>query len=457
MSRLTFFSVAIIGIICTFCTCKKDNPCPICPPPQVSSVSLSAEDIQCQEVWLKLKFTDNNNPHGFALLRDGVQVASGSLVTSDTLLIDTTVVAGHTYTYTAHRLNISTVVDVSASLPIHTLDSTSHTINWIVDTLGVQGVVRDCWVFSRDNAWAVGDIHTIETDRFDSTGKWVQPFNAARWDGRKWNLMRIIVRLTYQSSQFEADNDPIYSVFAFSQNEIMFLSSAGGVTKYINGNWVLTTIPYGQAPNGLGKMWGTSMNSMFFAGSNGRIIFYDGSAWTKIPSNTTVDLKDIYGLDANHIWIAGANANDGKSVILSFDGTKWNKIYDSDNVPAQEWYDYKSVWMDNSRLLYLASSGLPRKLNLNTMTFTTINTGQTYVSYNTRGIKQNDFFVTGANSEIVHFNGSSWKLYENIQSLTAHDVWWLTIKAKPDFVMAGGGMWIQNLLNDAPVIARGNR
>ena len=144
-------------------------------------------------------------------------------------------------------------------------------------------------------------------------------------------------------------------------------------------------------------------------------------------------------------------------MILSFDGTKWNKIYDSDNVPAQEWYDYKSVWMDNSRLLYLASSGLPRKLNLNTMTFTTINTGQTYVSYNTRGIKQNDFFVTGANSEIVHFNGSSWKLYENIQSLTAHDVWWLTIKAKPDFVMAGGGMWIQNLLNDAPVIARGNR
>jgi hypothetical protein len=174
-----------------------------------------------------------------------------------------------------------------------------------------------------------------------------------------------------------------------------------------------------------------------------------------MTSGTSVDLQDIYGLDASHIWATGANVNDGHSVILSFDGTKWNIIYDSNNVPVQEWYSYNSVWTDKSHLLYISSGGPLRKLNLSTMTFTTINTGQTYISYNTRGVKQNDFFVTGANSEVAHYNGSSWKLYQNIKGPNSIDVDWRSIKATKDFVLAGGDYYYG--WNSAPLVARGYR
>jgi hypothetical protein len=70
-------------------------------------------------------------------------------------------------------------------------DTTSHAIQWkLPDTLGTQGIIRDVWVFDRNNAWAVGEIYLN-----DSTGKpnMENPYNAAHWDGSIWTIKKITV------------------------------------------------------------------------------------------------------------------------------------------------------------------------------------------------------------------------------------------------------------------------
>ena len=121
----------------------------------------------------------------------------------------------------------------------------------------------------------------------------------------------------------------------------------------------------------------------------------------------------------------------------------------------QERYDYKSVWTDNTQSLFLASGGLLRKLNLATMTYKTINTGQSYISNYVRGIKMNDVFVVGQSGEVAHGNGSGWYVFPELKNLANGDVWWQSIYHKANFVIVGGGYYTG--FNFAPIVARGYR
>jgi hypothetical protein len=422
-------------------SCKKE-PCPTCPNNN-STVQLTIEDVSCREVWLKLKFADNNLPRGFALLRDGKQILSGALAAAEIILIDTNVFAGNDYNYLAQRLNGSQVEDVSSALLVRTLDSTSHAIQWQVDTLGSQGVIRDVWVFDRNNAWVVGEIYLN-----DITGKpnMANPYNVAHWDGSKWTLLQ--VQFYSFCGQTNTNAYPANAIWAFSPNDIMIASNAE--VARMNGT---TQIGTTCLPVSVNKIWGFKNNAVYTVGASGQISFWNGSTWTKMISNTTVNLQDIWGIDETHIWATGSNVNDGHSVILSFDGTNWNIIYDSQNVPAEQWYTYNSVWTDNSNLLYLSSGGLLRKLNLSSVTFTTINTGQTYISSHVRGIKQNDIFVTGQGDEVAHGNGASWHVYSEINF--SKDAWWLTLFPTQNFVIVGGSYYFG--YNSAPLVFRGYR
>ena len=439
MIRL-FFLIVLAGIVCIFCTCKKKEQCLTCPPPTTSTVELSLNYTECTEVWIKLKFTDNNQPRGYAVLKDGKQLLSGTLLSGDTILIDTSVVAGHDYTYVAQRLNNSTMCDSSTPLSIHTLDSTSHNIQWQIDTLGAQGLIRDVWVFDRNNAWAVGEIYLK-----DSTGQinMSNPYNAAHWDGSKWELQRILY--IYQGQSGWA---PLYSLYAFGLNDYWVCSNQ---PMHWNGTiWQTYDIPSSIYNGGyIKRAWGTSSNDFFIVGSSGAIAYYNGSSWTKINSNTTVDLQDIYGIDERHIWATGTNSDYNGTVILSFDGTTWKKLYEGN------YYGFSSVWTSTGRTLFVAGDSGPLTLESNTLMFKKLLTPASYVMYSVRATGANDIFFTGQNSEITHYNGSTCYLYANVQSMLNADTWWYSVKASKDFVVVGGGYYTG--YNFAPVVARGYR
>jgi hypothetical protein len=265
--------------------CKKES-CLTCPLPIQNTVQLTLNYTECKEVWLKLKFTDSNNPHSYALFRDGKNILAGTLTTTDTLLVDDSVVAGHEYTYTAQRLNGSAAVDISSSLQVRTLDSTSHIINWIVDTLGAQGVIRDVWVFDRNNAWAVGEIYLN-----DSTGKpdMANPYNAAQWNGGKWELKRI----PFFGSCSAVLYPPLKAIWAFSSTN-MLLTNGGSMVTYDGINATMDCRMNSLLTGAINKIYAVNSQNVYAVGNGGNIARYNGSDWTKMTSGTSVDLQDIY-------------------------------------------------------------------------------------------------------------------------------------------------------------------
>jgi len=86
------------------------------------------------------------------------------------------------------------------------------------DTLGAMGLIRDVWVFDRNNAWAVGEIYLN-----DSTGKpdMANPYNVAKWNGTRWQLST--------SEDIGYLYGQLYCIYAFSANDIW----GGGQFQFI--------------------------------------------------------------------------------------------------------------------------------------------------------------------------------------------------------------------------------
>ena len=323
------------------------------------------------------------------------------------------------------------------------VDTTSHVVQWMVDTLGSQGVIRDVWVFSNTDAWAVGEIYLN-----DSTG---QPnmnvlYNAAHWDGTKWTPKRIPA---YYNGQ--AGYGAIYSIYAFSTSDIWF---SNGI--HWNGS-DYTTIS--SNINFLGivmKTWGTSSSNFYMVGINGLIAHYNGSSWSLMTSNTTGELDDIYGTDANHIWATGYNEVTGQSVVLQYNGTNWSTLYDNQKTSASTIYGFISMWAYTNSFIYLAGG------YLQTLTFSDsiiiskpITTGLTYAISSLRGVNQNDIFAVTQGGEVAHYNGVNWHCYPEVQALNNSSNGWCRVYPTSNFILIGGDYYFG--YNSAPIVLRGYR
>ncbi|PIE57222.1 MAG: hypothetical protein CSA34_00145 [Desulfobulbus propionicus] len=77
-------------------------------------------------------------------------------------------------------------------------------------------------------------------------------------------------------------------------------------------------------------MWGNG-GAVFAVGANGTILRYnDGIGWSAMTSNTTKDLKGVWGSDASDIFVVGEGAgpqkSDDHSTILHYDGSGWSPM-----------------------------------------------------------------------------------------------------------------------------------
>ena len=166
----------------------------------------------------------------------------------------------------------------------------SHDFVWQVDTVGTRSsYLSDVAIINENDIWAVGEIHTPETDREDSLGNWVQPYNAVHWNGQEWELQRIPAVTAFGT----ISRGPMNAVFAFSPDDVWIFSDAGSFAHWNGSNWKSEYVS--ERNGGIRKMWGTSSDNIYFVGNNGNITHYDGSRWQSLESGTTVDIQDIWG------------------------------------------------------------------------------------------------------------------------------------------------------------------
>lgn len=332
-------------------------------------------------------------------------------------------------------------------------DTTSHNFTWVIDTFGIYpSYLKDVTIIKEKDIWAVGAIHTEDTDCYDSLGNWIDPYNAVHWDGEKWELKR-----TYPKGN---GFNPNRSVFAFASNDVWVGTSA---PYHWDGNkWKVYDIS-GIHNGYINKIWGTNSSNLYIVGTNGSISHYDGQNWQKIESGTEIDLTDIWGSpNGKIIWACGFKDDKG-SVLLRNTGSGFEKVLEitSPNIPHppnQITHIFKSLWTDKTDSVYLGAIGRVYIAPKNTNGYARESfwwdydneTGYPPSTEAIRGTTGNDIFVAGYTMFIAHYNGKNWQRYPEIEG----EGIWYALSTLSDMVIAVGERYN---LRGSVIIARGYR
>jgi len=174
-------------------------------------------------------------------------------------------------------------------------------------------------------------------------------------------------------------------------------------------------------------MWGTSNDDLYLVGDSGLIMHYDGSAWQRMESGTTINLHNIWGTSANDIWVAGHcgfisrcadQANNGDGILLHYDGSTWTTIAHTtiaNNPPLNQLDGALSALWSSQQLLYVSSGpGVYRRSLKSGVGWTqpwykiALPVG---FSFGMHGLADNDLFIVGDGGSILHWNGATWRHY----------------------------------------------
>lgn len=391
---------SMLLVLSVFLSTCKDEPT---RPPAQPTLQLSAEDASCTEAWLKISSTVI--PSSIALRRNGQTVSVFNLVTSDSVVVDDSLLPGHTYVYEASRLQGTT--ETTTPVQLTTLDTTSHNFTWEWDTLGVTAsTLNDVAIINDTLAYAVGEMYLR-----DSTGQ-IDPvlYNAARWDGTRWTIFRI--PYIYHGSPTYS---PITTLFTFNENDIWFDNSVHWDGQQFRSVDLAVSIFYGI---GLNKIWGNeTTGELYVVGNSGTIAYSPnhGTAWQRVESGTTLAVRDIWG---------ATNARTGECEILALastytpelQGSMVFRITGNSATPISTTGmspDMLSTWFVPGRRYYAVGAGIHQKRMLSDSAWSVYPPGAVtrYYSGGIRGQDVNDIFVVGSFGEVVHFNGQSWFRY----------------------------------------------
>jgi hypothetical protein len=283
------------------------------------------------------------------------------------------------------------------------MDTTSHNFVWDIDTLGGNGsYLNDVWIVDENDIWVVGNI---ETDSGE--------YNAAHWNGEEWEFLG-----------FGSNTLDLNSIQYFSDDDIWICS---GIIRHWNGEewtryhlWDMGVLD----PNdgGVTEMGGASSSNIYFIGNKGTIVHFNGSDFTKMDSGTEISLIDIYGIEDN-IYIVGYNVdNNGHSIALVNETGIWETDYYSEslfptNLDLGILGRMYSTFSFIDTTYIIGKSGI-MKLSISDKSETIVPSNLAFVDgrvpVRIRGNNYNDIMWVDIWGEIVHFNGVSWKLFQNV-------------------------------------------
>ena len=290
-------------------------------------------------------------------------------------------------------------------------DTTSHSFTWTLDTIGTRSsYLLDVAIVNENDIWAVGEIHTAETDTVDSLGNWVPPYNAVHWNGSEWEFQRIFVNFRGQPTWVA-----LQGVFALKDGNVIFssglpyLPEANGWKLY--HLWDMGVLD--DEDGSVYRIWGTSLSNLYFAGSKGTIVHYNGSSWQKLDSGTEATIQDIWGAQdpiSNEYYILCAVAN-----TTSSGDRKIVRIFNNGTVDTLNWKPERralSIWFNEPNTIFASGDGVffrhqqePWQLD---------ETLPSYTKERIRGTDINDIFVVGHFGLVGHFNGLNWRHYPEV-------------------------------------------
>ncbi len=163
----------------------------------------------------------------------------------------------------------------------------------------------------------------------------------------------------------------------------------------------------------LSKAWGTSSDDIYFVGRSGSVAHYSSTTWQKIESGTRLNIYDIYGeKSTNNKYEIICVASD----LFLNHGKKIFKIENNNvTVIPDEGLSNSihTVWFVPEKKYFVGGDGLFSTTSLSE-NWTRHTELPSYYKDAVRGNSLNDIIVVGAFGILLHYNGNSWKNFQDI-------------------------------------------
>ena len=380
-------------------------------------IFVEVEDVFCTEAILKVTLPDSGKIARFLLERaEGMKIDSAAIIDTftcfdnDTLISDNNLLPDRDYTYRVSFLKSGKIRAESEPLTIHTMDTTSHDITyWDIDTLGISGQINDVWIVDEDDIWVVGEINVPDPDSsWNGTGR--ETFNAAHWNGEKWEYIHIRGNLMN-------DVGPLNSIWYFDENNIWV---AGFPIHWDGNKWTLYHLQDMGLDVSVDYIWASSPDDIYFVGLEGSIVHYDGKDFKKIETEHEVRLIDIEGTDdGEYVYVVGYDFfSPAYSVVYQIhDGVVETLFYDEihPTTGGLDWGAVSSVSVYKDMVYFVTYLGLVKK-HVQSDEFTIDFAFRNY-GYRSMVVQNyNDIFMVGGRGKYAHFNGVSWDFNEELKN-----------------------------------------
>ena len=179
-------------------------------------------------------------------------------------------------------------------------------------------------------------------------------------------------------------------------------------------------------PGSSNACWGSAPNDVFVVGNSGQIHHFDGTNFTQMTSNTTKDLRSVWGTSSSDVWAGGSNLSTGSVVLLHYDGTAWSNIDLSQvgQFGCAGCESVGSVWAVDSSFQHKAFVGggrIHRETNNSSWVADNqdsvgnkLGDGSLITLAVISGNSSTDFMTAGDWGFVSHWNGKTWKRYDAI-------------------------------------------
>lgn len=400
MIKAILYSSYLFALLLLFVQCDTNEP------PTNSAITLKLEDVSCTEVWIELTTTNLSLPATITLKQTNPTGDTKSQIlnlnTKDSLLYIDSLIPNKSYSFIASHSGSSGIS--SNELSVTTMDITSHDFTFETFTIGGNAgscILYDVAIINENDIWAVGEINIADTSINGYT-----TYNAVHWDGTEWELKRIKT-----NSCGGVEYPPIKAISAFSSDDILFAHIDGSITHYNGIEFINDCSLITQLNGSANKIWGRASNDFYVVSGNGFIAHYNGTIWQRIESGTNTDINDVWGIvdqatEAQTIYCAVSFVfQTGDKKILTIQN---NKV---DSLSWNTGRRIHSVWTSSNSYLYTAGGGIfeNKRGFWNEITQVPL-----YYSRNIRGSGINNIFVCGDFGLFAHFNGSTWKTYNEL-------------------------------------------
>lgn len=161
----------------------------------------------------------------------------------------------------------------------------------------------------------------------------------------------------------------------------------------------------------LSSVWAADANNVWAVGDTGRIMKWNGTAWSPQPSGTTQTLDSVWGSDADNVWAVGA-----KGTVLKWNGTAWTPQLSGTTSRLNE------VWGTSASSVWIVGEA-GTILRWNGTTWSRQTSGTTEYLESVWGSDANNVWTVGNSGAIVKWNGTTWSVQPSGTSEFLQGVW----------------------------------